>query len=78
MLPLKKRKNEGFPDGSAVNNTIRLPMQETWVQSLGRDDALEEEALFLSRESHGQRSLACYRPWSRKRVRYNLATKQQK
>ena len=26
----------GFPDGSAVKNL--LPMQETWVQSLGGED----------------------------------------
>ena len=31
----------GFPGGSAVKN---LPViQETWVQSLGQEDALEEE-----------------------------------
>jgi len=32
---------QGFPSGSAVKN---LPaMQETWVQSLGWEDPLEEE-----------------------------------
>ena len=31
--------------------------------------------VFLPRESHGQRSLADYSPWGRKRVRHNLATK---
>jgi len=30
----------------------------------------------LSRKSHGQKSLAGYSPWGRKRVRHNLATKQ--
>ena len=31
----------GFPSGSAVK---KLPaMQETWVQSLGQEDALEEK-----------------------------------
>ena len=30
----------GFPDGSVVR--IRLPMQETWVQSLGQEDPLEK------------------------------------
>ena len=31
----------GFPGGSVVNN---LPaMQETWFQSLGQEDSLEEE-----------------------------------
>ena len=46
----------------------RLPMQGTWVQSLGREDSLERVAnikyyrqptpVFLPGESHGQRSLA--------------------
>ena len=34
----------GFPGGSVVKN--HLPMQETqetWVRSLGQEDALEEE-----------------------------------
>ena len=30
----------GFPGGSVVKNL--LPMQETWVQSLGREDPLEK------------------------------------
>ena len=30
-----------FPGGSVVKN--RLPMQKTWVQSLGQEDPLEEE-----------------------------------
>ena len=33
--------------------------------------------VFLPRKSHGQRSLAGYSPWGYKRVRYNLATKQE-
>ena len=45
-------------------------MQETWVQSLGQEDALEKgmaiTPVFLLGESHGQRSLACYNPWGRK------------
>ena len=47
-------------------------MQETWVQSLGPEDSLEKEMAttpaFLPGESHGQRSLAGYNPWGRKRV----------
>ena len=41
-------------------------MQETWVQSLGQEDTLEigmaNTPVFLSPESHGQRSLAGYSP----------------
>ena len=42
-------------------------MQETWVQSLGREDPLEEAwqptLVFLPGESFGQRSLVGYSPW---------------
>ena len=38
-----------------------------WVQSLGRDDPLEEgmepTPVLLPGESHGQRTLAGYSPW---------------
>ena len=55
-----------------VNN---MPaMQETQVQSLGREDLLEKGMLptpvFLPEESHGQRSLVGYSPWGR-RVRHD-------
>jgi len=42
-------------------------MHETWILSLGREDALEKEiathANILPGKSHGQRSLAGYSPW---------------
>ena len=45
-------------------------MQETRVQSLGREDPLEKEMatipVFLPGEFHGQRSLTGYISWSRK------------
>ena len=45
-------------------------MQETRIQSLGREDPLEEEmaihSIFLPEKSHGQRSLACYSLWGHK------------
>ena len=48
----------GFPGGSVVKN---LPvMQETWIQSLGQVDPLENWQpipVLLPRKSHGQRSL---------------------
>ena len=37
----RSSNDEGFPGGSAVKNSP--PMQETWVQSLGREDPLEKE-----------------------------------
>ena len=50
------------------------------VQSLGRIPwrrAQQPTPVFLSGESHGQRSLADYSPWGRKRVRHDLVTQQQ-
>ena len=45
----------------------KLPaMQETGVQSLGREDSLEKgmaTPVFLPGEFHGQRSMAGYNPW---------------
>ena len=45
-------------------------MQEAEVQSLGREDLLEEKMAIcsgiLSAEFHGQRSLVGYSPWGRK------------
>ena len=56
-------------------------MQETWVQSLGLEDPLEQEIapipVFLPGISHGQRSPAGYSPGGHKRVEHNSATKQQ-
>ena len=50
-----------------------LPMQETqetWVQSLGGEDPLEEEmathSSILAWRIHGQRSLAGYSSWGHK------------
>ena len=57
-----------------------LEMQETQVRSLGWEDPLEKEVTthssILAWKSHGQRSLAGYSPWGRKRVGHDLVTKQ--
>ena len=57
----------GFSGGSVVKN---LPAkQETWLQSLSREDTLEKELVtpvFLPRKSHWQRSLVGYSPWNSK------------
>ena len=57
-------EDQGFPCGSVVKNPPA--MQETQVQSLGREDPLEEGTAttpeFLPGKSHGQRSLAGYSP----------------
>ena len=61
----KERSRKDFPVAQLVK---RLPtMQETWVQSLGREDLLEKEMQptpgFLPGKSHGRRSLVGYTPW---------------
>ena len=59
-----------FPSGSALEN---LPAtQELGVRSLVGEDTLEEGVAAHSStlESHGQRSLAGYSPWS-PRLRYD-------
>ena len=47
----------------------------------GNQDPLEKDMattpVFLPGKSHGERSLTGYNPWGRKRVRHNLAIKEQ-
>ena len=48
-------------------------MWETWVQSLGQEDPLEEEMsaysrVFLPGEFHGWRRLVGYSPWGHKEL----------
>ena len=50
-------------------------IEETWVQSLGWEDPLEEDmATHSSGEFHGQRILAGYSPWGRKESDITEAT----
>ena len=64
-----ERPHFHFVFRSQVAQTVeRLPtMQETQVQSLGREDPLEKEMattpVLLHRESYGWRSLVGYSPW---------------
>ena len=56
-------------------------MQETRIQSLVWEDALEEEmathSSILPGKTHRQRSMVDYSPWGHQRIRHDLATKQQ-
>ena len=59
----------GFPSGSVgKKSACSAGDQETWVQSLGREDPLKEEMAItpvsLPGKSHGQSSLAGYSPKS--------------
>ena len=57
---------------SLVVKMVKTPaaVQETWVQSLGWEDPLEEgmatHTRILPGESRGQRSLEGYSPWGHK------------
>ena len=48
-----------------------------WVRKILLRRKWQPTPVFLPRKSHGERSLADYSPWGRKKVRHNLATKQQ-
>ena len=62
------------PGASQVAQTVKyLPtIWETWVQSLGWEDPLEEimgtHSSILDGESHGQRRLMGYSPWDHKEL----------
>ena len=61
----------GFPGGSMIKNPPAMQeLQEMQVQSLGWEASLRSVwqpiPVFLPGESHGQRSLAGYRPWGHK------------
>ena len=70
---LKGKSCTLFPSGSVVKN---LPaMQETqemwfnpWVGRIPWRRAWQPTPVFLPGESHGQRSLAGYRPWGGKEL----------
>ena len=50
----------GFPGGSVVRNPPAMQeMQETWAQSLGQEDPLEE-----GMTTHSKDSLAWRIPWT--------------
>ena len=63
-------RSRGLPNGSAVKNVpAMMEAEETWVQSLGWEDPLEEEMathsitpVILPGKSHGQRNLVAYSP----------------
>ena len=74
----------GFPDGSVVKESAysagdvcRRCRFNPWVRKIPWRRKWQPTPVFLPGKSHGQRNLAGYRPWGHKRVRHNLATKQQ-
>ena len=65
-----------FPGGSVVKNLPAMQeTQETWVQSLGREDPWRRHGNPLQysclENPHGHQSLVGYSPQDRKRVRHD-------
>ena len=50
---------------------------DPWVRKIPWRRKWQPTPVFLPGKSHGQRSLEGFSPWGRKRIGYNLATKQQ-
>ena len=80
VLTIQKRTEWAFP-GNSVLNRVRLPMQETWVWSLGQENPLEKDMAIHS-------SILAWRiPWTEEpgglqstgsqTVGHDLASKQQ-
>ena len=71
----------GFPSGSAVKNLPAMQeLQGVWVQSLGREDPLEEgmatHSNILSWRTAWTEEPGGLQFMGKQRVGYNLATKQ--
>ena len=63
--------HQGFSGGTGGKESLPMQeMQETWVPSLGQEDALEKEmaahSSILLGEFHGQQSLVGYSPGSQR------------
>ena len=68
-----KKEGQGHSASPAAQKVKNLPsMQETWIQSLGQEDSLEEgwrpTPVFLPGEFHGQRRLVGYSSWNHKKL----------
>ena len=61
---------EGNVSASLVAQMVKnLPaIQETWVQSLGWEDPLEEGMYSCLENPHGQKSLAGYSSWGHREL----------
>ena len=74
------RVGHGFHGGSVVENLPTSAGDKGSIPGSGRSPGEgngKPTPVFLPGKSHGQRSQVGYRPWGGKRVRRDLATKQQ-
>ena len=67
----------GFPGGLVVKDPRANVGDVGSTSGLGRSPGEGNSNPFLPGKYHGWWSLTGYSPWSRKRIRYDLATKQQ-
>ena len=70
-----------FPGGSVLNNPPAKARDAGSIPGsriFPREENGQPSPVFWSGKSHGQRILEGYSPWGCKRVRHELATKQQK
>ena len=69
----------GFPNGSAAKNPLQCRRNriKPWMGKIPWRRKWQSTPVFLPGKSHGQKSLAGYRPWGCKRVRHDFVTKQQ-
>ena len=64
-----------WPGGKEPVYQCKRPRFDPWVRKIPWRRKWQPTAVFLPGESHGQRSLAGFSLWGRKRVGLNLATK---
>ena len=67
---LKKQniRLNGFPGVSMVKNPPAIQALVPWVRKIPWRRAWQPASVFLPGESHGQRSLAGYSPWSHRKL----------
>ena len=73
--------NMGFPGGSAVKKSAYQCGRHgfnAWIEKIPWRRKWQPSPVFLPEKSRRQRNLAGCRPWGHKRVKHDLATKEQK
>ena len=65
-------------NGKESAGQCRRQVFDPWIRKMPWRSNWQPTPVFLPGKSHGQRSLVDYSPWGHKRVRHNLATKQQR
>ena len=78
--PLKGRGFSSGASGKEVTSQCKRqkrPRLDPWVRKIPCRRKWQPTLVFLLGKSNGQRSLVGYSPWSRKKVGYDLGTKQQ-